>query len=186
MRFLPPLLFVALISCAGGEPIRYQTPRLDPGPTISTRYNAIEVREVSMPVFSASEEITVAADGGVQADPGALWADEPSRAMTLDVARALTGITGAIVGPAPWPFRSFPDVAVDIRMESFGTNGAGAFRLSGQYFVAPDDPTKGRNRAGLFDIAVPLNEAPGVAAISQARAQATVELARLIASEGLR
>jgi hypothetical protein len=63
--------------------------------------------------------------------------------------------------------------------------GPGAFSLRGQFFVGSFDGS-GRDHVGEFRISVPLPPDAGPAAISAARAEATVALARTIAAEGLR
>ena len=121
----------------------------------------------------------------MQAESGLLWADDPVRAVTLDLSRALTRITGRRVAPEPWPFRSIPDAVVDVRVAHMTTAPGGVFRMSGQYFVAPDG-AEGPERAALFEIARRYDAEAGLTAVAAARAEAVVELAVLIARNGLR
>lgn len=176
--------FLALAAC-GPAPGRVAVP---PAPTearVAVAYGTIEVRSVSLPTYALAEEIFVTGpDGALSRLPGVLWADEPARAMTLDLSRALGTITGARVAAEPWPFDALPDARVDIRVtEMVATPGAG-FRLAGQYFVAAFDGSD-RGASRVFDITVPLGPADA-ATIARARAAATVQLAEAIARDGLR
>ncbi len=166
--------------------MRYQVPRVEAAARVSVPYAGIEVKDVTLPTYAALEEISVQqADGTLSSDASLLWADDPARAVTLDLTRNLARITGRKVASEPWPFRSIPDASVDVRIEEIVADGAGVFRLSGQYFVAPDG-TPGPERAALFDLAVPYAAEGGLAAIAAARAGAVAQLAEVIARNGLR
>ena len=138
---------------------------------------------MQLPTYAASEEIFVAEPGGAITPLGPLWADDPGRAMTLQLARDIGTITGAQAAPEPWPFRDYAAAKVDVRLEDMLATGTGQFRLSGQFFVAPDEG--GRDRSGSFAIEVPLPEEPSAAAIATARSAAVTELAEQIARRGL-
>lgn len=178
---------LALAACGGGEPtVRYAGVQSQPSEKIGIRYQSVSVREVSLPTYASSEFlVTEAADGTLIEAPETLWADDPTRDMTLTFARALTAITGARVAPDPWPFRSLPEVTVDIRVDRFVAEAGGAFVATGQYFVAPeaeDQPERSRG----FRISVPYRIEGGVQAVATARARAVVVLAEHVARYGLR
>ena len=173
---------IGLSACSGD--IRYATPPVEPAAKVSSRYGALEVVEVTLPAYAATEEIFLQQPDGAIEALGPLWADLPARAMTLQLARDLGVITGATVAPEPWPFRGFSDARVDVRFEEMLATASGQFRISGQYFVAPEEGDG--DRSGRFSIAVPLPEDPGAAQIAAARGAASVILAEQIARAALR
>ncbi len=148
-------------------------------------FRAVEVREVSLPAYAASDEIAVqTADGRLMSDGSVLWADTPDRAVSLEIARYLAQISGARVASAPWPFEALPDARLDLRFERLVASDAGEFRASGQYFVAVSDGR--RERSGLFDLVVAFDPQGGPAAVAAARAQIILDLASFVARNGLR
>ena len=180
MRALP--LFAALILSACSSPeVLIPAPQVSVVERIPTRFASVEVLEESLPAYAASAEIALA-DGLSLTPSGTLWADDPTRAVTLALARNLKEATGARVTPEPWPFDEFPAAQVDVRVEDLRVV-EGALKLSGQYFVA-DLEGRGRDHAHLFSLETPLlEESPAAAAAG--RAVLFAELARLIAQDGL-
>lgn len=179
------LAALALASCAP-PPARYVVP---PAPVAEARiaipYASVAVRQVSLPTYAASEEIHVLTpEGAVKSSPGLLWADDPIRAMTQDIARDIGRMTRVRVAAEPWPFGGRAEAVVEIRISDMLAVMGGPFRLRGQYFVAPD--TGRRDRGASFDIAIPLPAEAGPAEIAAARGQAVRDLARQIVREGLR
>lgn len=138
------------------------------------------VRTVSLPTYAAVEEIPLqSADGLITTAGDILWADDPQRAMTLAIATTLGSITGADVGPEPWPFIDLPDVAIDVRVAQMIAGADGTFQLSGQYFVGGDG-TPYRNSAHRFDIRQPMAD-QSLGSISAAQSAAVLTLAEDIA-----
>ena len=186
MKLLPFALpfTLALAACSAPEP------RFDAAPTvasekISSRYGRIEVATVTLPIYAEGEEIHARDASGAILPLGPLWADEPGRAVTLQIARDLDAMTGRLVAPEPWPFRDFPDVRVDVRVQDFYATERGTFRLSGQVFVAPEED--GPDRAKPFEIEARIpGETAGPAQIAAARAAAVSQLSSFIAKNGLR
>ena len=72
---------------------------------------------VSLPNYASGEDLLVASTDGTLVNGQTLWADDPTREMTLSLARSLTEITGARVAPQPWPFDSAAEARVDVRIE---------------------------------------------------------------------
>ncbi|MCB1333258.1 MAG: membrane integrity-associated transporter subunit PqiC [Roseivivax sp.] len=183
------ILFAAtlgLAACSGDAPIRYAAPDPAPAERVRVPYGSILVREVSLPSHAASEEIAIAgASGELTGNAASLWADEPVRAVTLGLARALTEITGARVAPEPWPFESYPDVAVDVRIEEMLPMDDGTYRVRGMAFVAPAGD-KGRDRARSFELSVPYDQASGYSAIAAARSALIAQLAMMVVRQGMR
>lgn len=179
---LGALAIGALAACGGGD-IRYATPPSTPTERLGSAYRTLEIVEVQLPTYAATEDIFVAAPDGAITPLGPLWADDPARAMTLQLSRDLSTITGAQAAPEPWPFRDFAAAKVDVRLEEMLATGANTFRLAGQFFVAPD--TGGRDRSGSFAIEVPLAEGATAGGIAAARSAAVTQLAAEIARRGL-
>jgi hypothetical protein len=186
MTFRPALLAILLLAACGQAPLRLSVPPAAPAERIPVSLDTVEVLDVSLPDYATDDRIFRQGQGGALSPvPRAIWADDPARAITLDLARLLAETTGATVAPEPWPFEEEPAAQVDVRVAEIVANEAGAFLMRGQYFVASRDGS-GRDTASEFRISVPLAPSQGPAAIAAARAQATVLLAREIASEGLR
>lgn len=184
-NFMLSLAMAAALAACGGQSDRYtvETPQVTQSQRIAFR--AVEVREVSLPAYAASDEIPVqTADGRLVSDGSVLWADTPMRAVSLEISRNLAQITGARVASNPWPFEAFPDARLDVRFETLVAGADGQFRASGQYFVAVVEG--GRERSGLFDLSVPFDPAAGPGAIAAARAQIILDLAGYLARNGLR
>jgi hypothetical protein len=185
MRFSVLLLALALAAC-GREPLRIAVPPLQAPDGIAVGFASLEVLEVSLPAYAEGEDIFVQGQGGALSPAaGVSWADDTSRAITLDITRALNDLTRATVAPDPWPYDDPPEARLDIRVEQFAPDlTLGVFVLRGQYFVAAYDGSD-RNRARTFTVTAPLPPSAGPAAIAYARSQATLTLARQIAAEGL-
>ena len=178
------LALVALLAACGGPDRLLPTPQTTATERVASRFASIEVLEVSLPTYAAGEEIVVEAGGGALETSDLLWADDPTRAVTLALTRNLTEVTGARVAPQPWPFDSFPDARVDVRVEQFLATRDGTIRLSGQYFVADMDG-RGRDRARLFSLATPIVSEAGVTDAIAARGKLIADLAVMIAKDGL-
>ena len=182
LRFLPLILLLAACS---GTAVRYPVPVPEITETVSIRFGSVEVRDVSLPSYAAAEEIQIQrADGALVSSADVLWADDPSREVSLALSRNLAALTRAQVANEPWPFDGFADARVEVRIEDMLAVETGAFRLTGQYFVAP---TSGRgNRSDYFSIEVPYDPDGGIVAIGAARAAALLQLSQTIARDGLR
>ncbi len=177
-------LAMAGVLAACGSAERY--PVASPPVTEEVRiaFNTVEVRDVSLPAYAASDEIhRQDATGKLVSDGSVLWADSPERAVALELSRNLARLTRARVASEPWPFEAFPDARLEVRFESLIAGADGQFRASGQYFVGVPDGR--RERSGLFDLAVPFNPQGGPQAIAQARGQVILDLASFIARNGL-
>ena len=186
-RFLVLGTILVLAACGGPGPLLIAVPPLSSAERIDVAFASLEVAEVSLPAYAEGDEIFVQGQGGALTQTGgALWADDPSRALTLELSRLLNELTDARVAPDPWPFQEDPEARLDIRVAQFAPDlTRGVFVLRGQYFVASQEEG-GPDRAREFEVAGRLPAEVGPAAIAAARSEATVQLARLIAAEGLR
>ncbi|MBP1805610.1 PqiC family protein [Rubellimicrobium aerolatum] len=181
------LVLVLLLAACSREPLRLAVPPAPASERVGVAFASVEVLDVSLPAYAQDDRIYVQGQGGaLTAVPRAVLADDPARALTLDLSRTLGALTGARSAPEPWPFEERAQAQVDVRVAEIVADAtAGAFVIRGQYFVASQDGT-GRDRAREFRVAVPLPPDPGPAAIASARGQATLQLARQIATDGLR
>lgn len=164
---------------------RYDSPALPAEPARRVATTSLELREAQMPVYARGEEIWhQTADGALRATPGALWSDEPARALTRDLARELSTLSTALAVAEPWPFDTPPEARLDLRLERFHATAEGGFVLAGRYFLTPG--RGGADRVGRFDIATaPGATGAGPAAIAAARAEALRRLARQIIAQDL-
>lgn len=183
-RFFPLLLLATLAACSSVPEQRVTVPRTPVETKQRIAFASVVLREVSLPGYAAGEDIYLADAAGVlRSQPGLFWADDPGRAITLELSRHLAQITGARVAAEPWPFGGFPEAQVEVRVEEMLAQEGGSFRLAGQYFVSSET---GRARAQLFDLSVPVQVEAGATAIAAARGQAVRDLAIAIARDGLR
>ena len=163
---------------------RYAVPAVKPTERINILYGSVEIRDVTLPTYAAADEIHQQSDTGIlKSSTSILWADEPERAIALELTRHLSQLTGSRIASDPWPFESFPDARLEVRFEDLLADATGQLHASGQYFVAVE---AGRERSGFFDLTAPFDPAQGPAAIASARAQIILDLAEYIAANGLR
>ncbi|MGC3940187.1 PqiC family protein [Roseobacter sp. EG26] len=188
MGFIKPLFPVLALCCltaCASAPDRYVIPATEATERQRIAFRSVEIREISLPAYAASDEISsLGTDGKLTNERGVLWADTPERAVALELARHLSGLSGARVASAPWPLDTLPDARLELRFESLVAGTDGQFRAVGQYFVAVAEG--GRERSGLFDLSQTFDPAGGPQAIATARGQIILDLARYIAVNGLR
>ncbi len=191
MKTLALIPLALIVSACGGPDIRIAVPTVVTQERVSISYRSVEVRDITLPTYAEAEDIFIETANGTVTASENIWADDPRRAATLEFSRALRTITGARVASEPWPFQDYADATVEIRIETFVASVRGEFRVTGQYFVAPERGL-GADRAGDFGLVVALstdaNGTPSLApaSIATARAAAMADLAELIAREGLR
>ena len=186
--FLPILLAALVLAGCNGtpDPVRYATPAEAPVGRISIPHRTVAIRDVSLPAYATDEGISIAdGTGAIREFPDSIWADDPTRAVTLRLTNAIADITGRTVASDPWPFQEPADVVVEVRIEEFVAEEAGRFVAKGRFYVAHSEP--GRNdRSGAFTVVVPFDPANGFPAISDARSRTITALAREITQRGLR
>ncbi|MEQ9260517.1 MAG: ABC-type transport auxiliary lipoprotein family protein [Roseovarius sp.] len=182
---IPLFVAIAALAACGGPPDqRLAVPKAPVAEKQPVRYSTIALREVSLPSYAALEEIYVADETGLLTTrEGVIWADDPVRAITLEISRYLSNITGAQVVAEPWPFDEPAQATLELRIEDMLARSDGTFQLAGQYYISSEG---GRGRTRLFDLSVPMPEEDGVTAIATARSQAVRDLALEIARQGLR
>ncbi len=172
-----------LAACGAAERFPVQAPAVTEQVRIG--FSSVEVRDVSLPSYAASDEISLQSDDGTLiSSSDVLWADAPERAVALELSQNLARMTGRRVASEPWPFEAYPDARLEVRFAELVARTAGEFRASGQYFVAV--PDGGRERSGLFELSVPFDPKGGPNAIARARGQIILELSIYIARNGLK
>ena len=182
---LTSILMLGLLAACGGAPERYSVSA--PAVTEKTpiAFGSVEVRDVSLPSYAAADEIHIQGeDGTLVSSTDVLWADSPERAVALELSQNLARLTDRRIASEPWPFEAFPDARLEVRFTELVATSGGLFRGAGQYFVAVENGR--RERAGLFELAVPFDPAGGPPAIARARGQLILDLAAYIARNGLR
>jgi len=183
---------LALIGCGdAGEPVRYTTTAPAQTGRVSIPVKSVSLREVSLPSYASEEGIAVAdRSGAITTATDRLWADDPTRAVTLRLTNALADLTGRVVASDPWPFREEPEAVVEVRIETFVAESSGRFVAQGRYYVAhqleEDDGPVRRDRAVSFRLVQPYDPDGGFRAIAAARTRIISALAIDIARRGLR
>ncbi len=171
-----------LAGCSNGEKTaRYLIDPPTTGERVANRLGTAELRDVSLPEYASGDEVSwQSADGAVRSNTRQLWADNPQRAFTLTLARAISDLSGATVIAEPWPLAEPPRRRVEVRVEKALALADGNYRLTGRYYVS-DEGAGGANQARGFDISVPLAD-QDPATIARAQSQAISQLARQIAT----
>jgi len=74
---------LCLAACSGPT-ARYPVPQPEITETIGISFGSVEVRDVSLPAYAASDEISrETAEGALSSSSSVLWADAPDRAVSL-------------------------------------------------------------------------------------------------------
>lgn len=173
---------LALQGCSNPEKTgRFLIDPPSDGVRLPDRLGTVELKDVSLPDYASDQEVMwQTADGAVRSTPDNLWADNPQRAFTLTLARAISDMSGATVIGEPWPLAEPPQRVLEVRVEKALAQADGTYRLSGRYFLS-EDRGGGVNHARSFDISVPLGSDQPTA-IASALSQAIGQLARQIAT----
>ena len=184
VKSIASLGLVAILAACGSAD-RYAVEMPPVTERVGIQFNAVEVRDVSLPSYAAADEIHMrASNGALVSSSDELWADAPERAVVLELSENLSRLTSRRIASEPWPFEAYPDARLELRFSELLATEAGQFRASGQYFVAV--LTGGREKSGLFDLSVAFDPKGGPAAIAKARGQLILDLASYIAKNGLK
>lgn len=170
-----------LAACGAPDSIVVQSPAITE--TIGIGFKSVEVKDVSLPSYASADEIAQQTPDGTLITSKVLWADAPERAISLELTRHIARLTRKRVASEPWPFEESAAATLDVRFADLIAGTDGTFRASGQYFVGV---YQGRERSGLFDLAVAYDPDGGPAAIARARGQIVLELAKYLVRNGLR
>ncbi|MDS9466899.1 PqiC family protein [Paracoccus sp. MBLB3053] len=181
-------LLAALAACSHGEnTARYLIDPPQTGERLPNRLGTTELRDVSLPEYASASEVSwQSEDGAVRSNTKQLWADNPQRAFTQSLARAISDISGATVISEPWPLAEPPRRTLEVRVEKALAQSNGTYRLGGRYFIG-DARSGGANQSRSFDISVPMGVEGGKASpatVARAQSVAIAQLARQIATLG--
>lgn len=139
---------------------------------------------MSLPSYAAAEEIHIQdLDGSLSISAGVQWADIPVPAISLELSRNLAELTGARIAAEPWPFDQSAQVRLEVRVEELLASADGTFRASGQYFVSFYEGQ--RDKSEFFRLSEPFDPEAGPSAIAAARGRIIMQLARIVAKDGL-
>ncbi|WP_410216325.1 membrane integrity-associated transporter subunit PqiC [Paracoccus sp. (in: a-proteobacteria)] len=179
-------LLGTLLVAACSDPEKTGRFLIDPptaGVQVPNRIGTAELKDVSLPEYASNQEVAFQTpDGAVRSNPDNLWADNPSRAFTTSLARAIGEVSGATVIGEPWPLAEPPSRVLEVRVERALAQADNSYRLSGRYFVSDDGLSgSGSNHVRSFDIAVPMVSADA-AGTAAAAGQAISLLAQQIAT----
>lgn len=181
---LAVILSLALSGCAiiASDPTLVRMTNVSSDLTRQIRADSVLLRTVSLPDYAAGEDILLETSSGtLDAVSNMAWADLPERAVTLALSRHLGKITGALVGPDPWPMEGLADAMVDIRIEDMFASLNQGYVIRGQYFIS-GAKRKVTSRARAFDVVVPF-AGETIRAIPDAKAAAILILAEKLARD---
>ncbi|WP_273691550.1 PqiC family protein [Ketogulonicigenium vulgare] len=181
---IPFAALMALAACSSPTLYTAEAPvPLDQRASIA--FSTVEVAELSLPRYASGPDIySEGAGGALTAMSGVNWADDPAPAMTAGLVQVLTGMTGARIAAEPWPFRSFPQVRVEVRVTTMVARENAGFVMIGQYYIAGQEDGL-RERARPFAVQIPMRDGYDAADIAAARGLAVAELGRQIIAGGL-
>lgn len=181
-RVLAIVWLAVLAGCGSQTQILMEAPT--PDLRLRPAVASVEVRDISLPRYAAADSLVVrTTDNALQQLSGTVWADNPERSMTLQLASDLGTITGVRVAAEPWPFADLPSAQVVVRVDRLIGQLGGTLRFSGQYAIAPVGADVS-DRLSRFDITVRVpGETAGALALAQgtALAQLSEQIARDLA-----
>ncbi len=182
MRFMWMLAVAGMLAACGDNSPRYLLDGAAAPTQIRVPVRSIEMRQVTLPSYAAASEIVQQQpDGALRPVAKAVWADDPTGAVTRILARNLDAGTTAVAAAEPWPLDTPAQVRVEVRVDRMVAQLDGTFRMTGQFSVAAP---LGAIRESItrFDIVQPITgEGPGE--IAQASSAALSQLAQQIAQE---
>ncbi len=184
MRIFAVVLSLVISGCAivTSDPTLLRMTDVSSDLTRQIRAESVLLRTVSLPEYAAGEDIVrETSSGTLDAVPNMAWADLPERSVTLALSRHLGKITGALVGPEPWPMEGLADAMVDIRIEDMFASADQNYVIRGQYFIS-GVKRKVTPRARAFDVVVSLR-GETLSAIPDAKAAAILILAEKLARD---
>lgn len=183
VRFLP-LTLLLLTACGGTSPLYLidTPPAAATATPVRVRVSTLEVLEVSLPAYAEDSQILLeGGDGALTPIKGALWADEPVRAVTLLLSDHIGRRGTATVAAEPWPLETPAQAAVHVTVSEMVARASGQFDLKGQYAISSYEHIL-RERIKRFEISVPLVDG-SPAGVAKASGQAMQQLAEDITRE---
>jgi uncharacterized protein len=130
-----------------------------PPPAASSRMSSpvkgIAVADVSLPAYASDTEIaSLVGPETVRSSSSALWADDPTRAVTRHLAAALEARLATDVVTEPWPGYDAPGLRIQVFVDRLVGAPSGGVEFAGQYVLL--EPESGQiTAAERFALAVP-------------------------------
>lgn len=180
LKYTLAVLATALSACTSNNVSQFalEIPNVE---TARATGLTVEVLEISLPLYAQSQEIPMRdVDGAIKSDPAVLWADEPTRSISLGLAETLSRMTGGVAAVEPWPLDDRAAYRLDVRVSELVATPDNTLKFSGQFFVINDDGR--RPKVEWFDLTVPIAGSDGQS-VARATSQAVVELSGLIAAK---
>lgn len=180
-RALLAMTVCVLSLAACGEPDYYLLPPPQAAVQQPSPVSSVVVADINLPTYADAIEIaSLSGPGTVSLANKALWADEPRRALTRQLAGALEARLRARVSTEPWPGFDTPGLRVEVTVDRLIGAPGGRLDLDGQFAVV--SPSDGRIRAAdRFAVVVPVQDG-GYPALLAAHAAAIDALAdRIVA-----
>lgn len=171
------VLTVPLAACGGADSARYliETPTAVAGSETRVSSRTVELRGVSLPSHASGSEILVRDEtGALRALGGAVWADNPERAVTSTLAKLLDERSTATVSAEPWPLLDGPTTRLELRIDRMLATTAGVFEISGQAAVSAFGG-RPRDRVQRVSVTAPITEL-SAAGVTDAQGRALVAL----------
>lgn len=160
LRVRPPLAaqlaVAALLALAGcANETAYLLPPTPAAQKVPSPVRGIGLADVSLPTYVSDVEIaTLVGPETVKLNQSALWADDPTRAVTRHLAAALEARIATHVVTDPWPGYEAPGLRIEVAVDRLVGAPSGGVELAGQYVML--DPESGRiTAADRFAISVP-------------------------------
>lgn len=183
LRRLLPALALVLAACAAPvEPAYYLLdPALPPMAQANADARPLGLREIQLPLYARRTSVpALGANGAVTLDDSQRWAEEPPRAMSRVLARALATRAERPVLNEPWPPSAVPGAIVSVEVDRFIGRPGGQLRFIGQYRIDP----RGQGGETVVDgFAIEEDVGADYAALVAAHGRALVALAALIADD---
>lgn len=161
--FLLSCCLFALTACTTAPRYVVDTPK--PAQIVSLRLSTIEVRDMVLPGHASGSEVLIeTASGALEELGGAIWADDPVRAHTATLARALDVGSSATVAAEPWPLQTPAQAQLIVRVDRMLAHSDGTFTLEAQVAVtSPDQIVRERIDRISITTGLPSADASGVA-----------------------
>ncbi len=179
------LAALALAGCGGNEaatlgPAFHLLPAAPPPQPLTPPLTLeVALREVRLPRYAVDERLSVLQpDGVARREEYQRWAEDPTRAVSQNLAEALRRATGGPVALEPWPSGFQPDRRVEVEFVRLIGAPDGPFEATGTWRVL--EGARGREiQSRPFQIN--LTAGPGFPGLMAAHAAALGKLAEELA-----
>ena len=150
---------VTLVAClalaACGSETAYLLPQAPAAQKLPSPVRGIALADVGLPSYASDVGLaSLIAPETVKLSKSALWADDPTRAVTRHLAAAIEARLATHVVPDPWPGYDPPGLRIEVKVDRLIGATDGEVEFAGQYVLI--EPESGRiTAADRFAITVP-------------------------------